>query len=129
MPDVLVEVRGSWLKGRGSDLLKAVHAGLVEALHTAPDDKLLRLIEHPAENFLIPENAGEKFTRIQIDLFVGRSLDAKRALYQAIVRRLQAFDVPAEDVKIVLNEVTRADVGFGGGMAASDVDLGYSLKI
>ncbi len=129
MPDVLVEVRGSWLKGRGSDFLKAVHDGLVEALHTPPDDKVLRLIEHPVANFLIPENAREKFTHIQIDLFAGRSIDAKRALYQAIVRRLQAFDVPAQDVKIVLNEVTRADVGFRGGMAASDVDLGYSLKV
>jgi hypothetical protein len=75
----------------------------------------------------ITANAGEKFTRIQIDLFVGRSVDAKRALYRAIVRRLQAFDVPAEDVKIVLNEVTRADVGSRGGMAASDVDLAIGL--
>jgi hypothetical protein len=79
LPDVLVKVRGSWLQGRGSDFLKAINDGLVEALHTPPNDKVLRLIEHPVENFLIPDNAGEKFTRIQIDPFVCRSVDAKRA--------------------------------------------------
>jgi hypothetical protein len=50
-------------------------------------------------------------------------------LYQAIVDKLRPFDIPADDIKIVLIEVTADDVGFRGGKAASDVDLGYSLKV
>jgi hypothetical protein len=32
MPDVLVEVRGDWLKGRQADFLDAIEDGIVAAL-------------------------------------------------------------------------------------------------
>jgi hypothetical protein len=73
--------------------------------------------------------AGEKFTRIEITMFVGRSREAKRALHREIVRRLTPFGVPAEDVKIVLVEVPTENVGIRGGQAACDVDLGYVLSV
>jgi tautomerase-like protein len=44
-------------------------------------------------------------THIEITLFAGRSINAKRLLYKTIVRNLATFDVPARDVKIVLIEV------------------------
>jgi hypothetical protein len=72
---------------------------------------------------------GKKFTRIEIVLFAGRSLDAKRVLYQAAVQALHPFGVPASDVKIVLIEIPTANVGFRGGKAACDIDLGYTLEV
>jgi hypothetical protein len=47
-------------------------------------------VEHPAECFVIPDGAGT-FTHIEITMFAGRTLSAKRALYQAIVRRIEPF--------------------------------------
>lgn len=129
MPDILVEVRGSWLEGKQSEFLDAVHRGVVEALATPADEPLARLIEHAAANYAIPHAAGDRFTRIEIVLFQGRSLEAKRDLYQAIVRNLEAFGVPPGDIKVVLIEIPSENVGFRGGKAACDVDLGYSLKV
>jgi phenylpyruvate tautomerase PptA (4-oxalocrotonate tautomerase family) len=129
MPDVLVEVRGSWLGARKSQFLDAVQTALVETLRVPADDKVLRLIEHAHANYLIPGGAGEKFTRIEIAMFVGRSREAKRALHREIVRRLTPFGVPAEDVKIVLVEVPTENVGIRGGQAACDIDLGYALSV
>jgi hypothetical protein len=77
---------------------------------------------------LTPHSADERFTRIEIVLFQGRSLEAKRELYRAMVQKLRGFDVPAADVKVVLVEITSENVGFRGGQAACDVDLGYALK-
>jgi Tautomerase enzyme len=46
------------------------------------------------------------FTHIEIAIFCGaRSLPAKRALYQAIVRRIEPFGVRPDDVKIILREI------------------------
>jgi hypothetical protein len=129
MPDVLAEVKGNWLQGRGPAFLDAIHAALVEALQTPPHDKVLRLVEHSATSFTIPRGASEKFTHIEITMFVGRSLDAKRALYKAIVGRLQAFGIPPEDVKVILHEVTAENVGFREGKAACDVELGYPVNV
>jgi len=129
MPDILVEVRGNWLEGQHARFLDALHEAFIGALKYPPGDKLLRLIEHAPTSYAIPRGTGEKFTRIEIVLFAGRSLDAKRALYQAAVQALQPFGVPASDVKIVLIEIPTANVGFRGGKAACDVDLGYALEV
>jgi hypothetical protein len=129
MPDILVEVRGSWLAGKQAAFLDAVHRAVVQALRTPDDEPLARLIEHPTDNYLTPHAAGNRFVRIEIVLFEGRSLDAKRELYRAMVRNLRPFDVPPEDVKVVLIEIPPENVGFRGGQAACDVNLGYALQV
>src|SRR5215210_3879784 len=129
MPDILVEVRGSWLDGKQAAFLEAIHQAVVEALRTPNDEPLARLIEHPVSSYLTPFSAGERFTRIEIVLFKGRSLEAKRELYRALVRKLYPFKVPAEDVKVVLLEIATENVGFRGGQAACDLDLGYALQV
>ena len=129
MPDILVEVRGSWLAGKQAAFLDAVHKAVVQALRTPNDEPLARLIEHPTNSYLTPHSAGKRFVRIEIVLFKGRSLDAKRELYRAMVRNLHPFGVPPEDVKVVLIEITAENVGFRGGQAACDVNLGYTLQV
>ena len=129
MPDVLVEVRGTWLGARKSQFLDAIHAALVEAIRIPRDDKILRLVAHAPEDFVIPPARGEKFTRIEITMFAGRALDAKRALYRAIVRNLAPFGVPAADVKIALIEVPAENWGVRGGHAACDIDLGFEVRV
>jgi Tautomerase enzyme len=129
MPDILAEIRGSWLNGKQTEFLKAVHNAVVESLQTPGDEPLARLLVHSKGSYLIPKAAGERFTRIEIALFKGRTLEAKRQLYQTIVRNLCPFGIPSEDVKVVLVEITSEDVGFRGGQAACDIDLGYSTKV
>ncbi len=129
MPDVLVEVRGDWVSSRKAEFLDAIHGALVKSLRVPSEDKVLRLIEHRPENFIIPSGVGQKFTHIEIAMFVGRSTDAKRALYREIVRSLEHFGVPSHDVKVVLIEVPKENVGFRGGKAACDVATGYEAAI
>jgi hypothetical protein len=129
MPDILVEVRGAWLSGKQTAFLQAVHRAVVQALNTPDDEPLARLIEHPVASYLMPSSAGERFTRIEIVLFAGRALEAKRQLYRAMVEHLRPFGVPPDDVKIVLVEIASKDVGFRGGQAACDVDLGYAVQV
>jgi hypothetical protein len=129
MPDILVEVRGSWLHGKQAAFLEAIHQAVVQAFRTPNDEPLARLIEHPASSYLTPFSAGERFTRIEIVLFKGRSLEAKRELYRAMVRNLHSFQVPPEDVKVVLLETAAENVGLRGGQAACDLDLGYALQV
>jgi phenylpyruvate tautomerase PptA (4-oxalocrotonate tautomerase family) len=129
MPDVLIEVRGDWLKDRKADFMEAIEDGMVSVLRTPTDDKILRLIEHAPENFSVPLWAGEKFTHIEITMFNGRSVEVKRALYRAIVVNLEPFGVPPNDVKIILFEVQPSNVGMRGGRAACDLDIGYEVAI
>jgi len=129
MPDVLIEVRGDWLKSRKTDFIDAVEAAIAGALRTPREDKILRLIEHSPDNYSIPSWAGDRFTHIEITMFKGRSIEVKRALYRMIVKNLEPFGVPSNDVKIILIEVSPSEVGMRGGCAASDLALGYDVAI
>jgi hypothetical protein len=129
MPDVLIEVRGDWLKTRKGEFIDAIEDSIVAALKTPKDDKILRLIEHAPECFSTPHWAGERFTHIEITMFEGRSIDVKRTLYRTLVKRLEPFGVLANDVKIILIEVDPSNVGMRGGRAASDLELGYDVAI
>ena len=132
MPNVLVETRGGWLGAKQTAFLAAIQAATVEALRIPPRSLVLRLVEHPMECFVIPHEKhepSEQYTHIVIAMFAGRSLSAKRALYQAIVRHLEPFGVPPGDVRIILQEVPRENVGMQGGKAAVDLELGYEVRV
>ena len=128
MPHVRIEIKKGWADGRKAELIEAVHAALVEGIKIPKNDRVLRLIEHDPENF-VTASGSEKSTLVHITLFAGRSGDAKRALYQAVVRNLSALGVPPLDVHIVLVEVPRENWGIRGGQAASDVDLGFAVQV
>jgi hypothetical protein len=129
MPNVLVETRGGWLGAKRTALLDAMRAATVEALRIPADALVLRLVEHPMECFAVPNGAAERYTHIVIQMFAGRSLLAKRALYQAIVRNLEPFGVRPGDVRIILNDIPLENVGMRGGRPAADLELGYEVRV
>ena len=51
-----------------------------------------------------PPDKTDRYTLINIDLFEGRSFDAKKTLFRAIVRNLEPLGIPADQMKILLRE-------------------------
>ena len=56
-------------------------------------------------------------------------MDAKRKLYQSIVKQFWEVGISPSDVFIVLSEPTLDNWGIRGGIPASEVDLGFQLKV
>ena len=129
MPLIRIEIRQGWLSAEKSGLLDAIHAAAVEALRIPDEDRTQILTEHPADAFEIPPGKGERFTLVEITMFAGRSLDAKRHLYRAGVRNLGRLGIPPSDVLIALREVALENWGIRGGTPASDVDLGFEVDV
>lgn len=129
MPLVRIEVREGWSDLDKGRLLQAVHEALVYAFKIPDDDRTQRIVEHRAEDFELPPGRSEKYVLIEITAFPGRSTEAKRALYAAIVRNVGEVGVPLEDVMIVLHDTPMENWGIRGGRSADEVDLGYQLDI
>ena len=128
MPNTLIATGAGWITDPGA-VIDAVQSALREALKIPEGDRTLRLIEHPPSHFAVPPGRGEKFTLVEVTMFSGRSMGAKRALYQAIVRNLAALDVPPSDIKITLIETPPENWGVRGGMPASEIDLGFKIDV
>lgn len=112
-------------------LVEAVRAALSEALKAPHEDPVVRLAEYPREQFTLPypDRHSDRYAFVEVTMFAGRSMDAKRRLYDAIVRRLTALNVPANDVLIVLHEPPMENWGVDGGTPASEVDVGFKVDI
>lgn len=120
MPHVRIEIlRGRPLEERRR-LLQAVHDALVEAFEIPDDDRIQRVVEHEPENFEIPPGSSGDYTLIEITAFPGRSAEAKRHLYRAVVTGLAELHIDPEDVSIVLHEPTLESWGLRGGVSAAD---------
>ena len=123
------------LQGRTPDekraLVEAVRAALSEALKAPDEDPVVRLAEYPREQFSLPypDRRSDRYTLVEVTMFAGRSMDTKRRLYDAIVRRLAALNVPSNDVLIVLHEPPMENWGVDGGTPASEVDVGFKVDI
>lgn len=131
MPSVLIEVRQQYAPEVETGIMEAVHSALREAFKILPGDRNVRLLVHQPHRFQCPPDREkpEYYTHISIDCFAGRSLDAKRRLYQWIVTNLSQFDIPPNHVKIMLREITAENWGIRGGHAVCDVDLGFEIEV
>jgi phenylpyruvate tautomerase PptA (4-oxalocrotonate tautomerase family) len=129
MPLIRVEIREGWSSAEKARLLDAIHAAAVEVLGIPDEDRTQILTEHPADAFEFPPGRGDRFTLIEVTMFAGRSPDAKRRLYKAVVGNLGRLGIPPSDVLVVLHEVALENWGIRGGTPASDVDLGFEVDV
>ena len=127
-PRHAVETRTGWINGRQAELLEAAQRAIVEGIRIPEADRCVRLHELPAEAILAPPGTTEKYTIIEISMFKGRSVEAKRRLYAALARELGAFGLEPHDIKVYIQEGEREDWSVGG-VALSDVELGFTIEV
>lgn len=128
MPIVKIEVCRARPPEQVSALIEAVYQAQLIALKLPEDDKQIRYVEHKPEHFPVPRGKTQNYTFVEFQLFPGRSREAKRKLYQGIVRRLGELGIAASDIIIVLHEPPLENCGIRG-LPASEVDLGVNLNV
>jgi len=129
MPQVRIETRDHWLRGRTEALYDAIQAAMVEAIKIPADDRCYRLVTYDAAHFPAVPGKSDRFIIIEIALFAGRSLAAKRALYAAIARNLKtAFGLEPGDIRVVLEEAPRENWGIDG-KPSSEIELGFKVEV
>ena len=126
MPNATIEVRRPYTREEEAGIVDAVHAAMIEGLRIPEADKTVRLVVHEPHRF---PHESERYTLVDIDLFSGRSLGAKRALYSAIVRNLEPFGIPGDQIKILLRESSAENWGIRGGVPASEIELGFEVNV
>lgn len=128
MPSTRI-MTGEWAKGRESEIIEAVQASLSASLKLPDWDRDVVLDLYNDKRRIIPTGRSERYTRVEIKMFSGRSIEAKRALYRSVVHNLVALGVPPTEIKIILSEVPAQNWGLRGGLPASEIDLGFKVDV
>ncbi|ODT69703.1 MAG: 4-oxalocrotonate tautomerase [Pelagibacterium sp. SCN 63-23] len=128
MPSTRIETRSGWLGARRRDFLEAVQGALVAGILIPEQDRCVRLVEYDNEAMIVPAQVGPHYTVIEISLFVGRTIEAKRRLYAALVEAVAPFGLAAHDLKVILNEVPRENWGLKG-RPGSEIEMGFKVEV
>lgn len=133
MPLTTIEIRTQYPPEQEASIMKAVEQALKHTLKLPAHDRDVLLQVHEPQRMMVPPSLAHPHQRtvVRVALFPGRSLDAKRRLYQAIVGGLEACaaQIPRDHVLVCLQELPFEHWGIRGGQAACDVDLGFSTQI
>jgi phenylpyruvate tautomerase PptA (4-oxalocrotonate tautomerase family) len=130
MPLVKVSLR----KGQDTDykraILDGVHAGLVEAFVIPDHDRHQQIYELDEDNFEIPSAKSSRFVVVEIIAFRGRSFEAKKKLYRAIVRNLGSSPgITGDDILIILHEPPTENWCIREGRPASETGVGFKIDV
>jgi phenylpyruvate tautomerase PptA (4-oxalocrotonate tautomerase family) len=123
MPLVKVNLRRGRTAAEKDGIAAAVQGALVECLGIPDEDRYQLFIEHENENFrhtggYLGLTYTDQLLIIEITFVVGRDDTVKKAILAAIHRNLTAAGlVRGDDVFVMITEVGRANVSFGGGLA------------
>lgn len=128
MPSTRIETRAGWIGDRHEALIAAVQRALVDGIRIPEQDRDIRIIEYPAHGFAPPPGRGASYTVVEVAMFTGRSIEAKRRLYAALTRELATFGVAASDLKVIVHDVPRENWGLGG-KSAVDIELGFKVDV
>jgi 4-oxalocrotonate tautomerase family enzyme len=123
MPIAKIEVCRSRSATEVAALIDAVYQSQLIALKVPEDDKQIRYVEYKPEHFPVPPSKTKNYTLVEIQIFPGRSLDAKRKLYSEITRRFAELGIQATDITIILHEPSLDNWGVGGKPASEIIAL------
>jgi phenylpyruvate tautomerase PptA (4-oxalocrotonate tautomerase family) len=112
-----------------AELSDVIHACVVEALSYPADKRAHRFFALDAGDFYYPVGRSDRYTIIEISMFEGRSVEAKKRLIYLLIERISAaFELDVQDIEITIFETPRHNWGIRGA-AGDELDLNYRVDV
>lgn len=117
------------IEARRAKLSEAIHQAIVEALSFPPEKKFQRFIGLESVDFVFPPDRTEAYTIIEISMFAGRSVEAKKALIRALFQHIEAAcGIRPQDVEITIFETPKENWGIRG-LPGDELALSYKVNV
>lgn len=112
-----------------SAISASVHDAVMSALEYPPEKKFHRFISLESSEFIYPSDRSEKYTIVEISMFEGRSIEAKKALIRAIYSNInKQTGITPQDIEITIFETPKENWGIRG-MPGDELALGYKVEV
>ncbi len=110
-------------------LSDAIHRAVVEALAYPPEKRFHRFISLTPDEFLYPPDRSNRYLILEISIFEGRSIEAKKALIRALYQYIpQATGITLQDIEITIFETPRHNWGIRG-ITGDELSLNYKVGV
>jgi phenylpyruvate tautomerase PptA (4-oxalocrotonate tautomerase family) len=107
----------------------AIHSAVMYALAYPPEKKFHRFIELDEGCFIYPSDRTENYILIEIAMFEGRSVEAKKSLIHSIYKNIEtAAQISAQDIEITITETPKCNWGIRG-KPGDELALKYKVEV
>ena len=112
-----------------AELSDVIHSCVVDALHFPEDKRAHRFFPLDPSDFYYPSGRTTKYTIIEISMFEGRSVEAKKHLIRLLFERVhQRLNILPQDLEITITETPKHNWGFRG-TPGDEIELNYKVEV
>ena len=120
---------GTQLNPIKAKLSDVIHSCVIEALEYPKDKRAHRFFPLDPGDFMYPVGRTDRYTIIEISMFEGRSVEAKKRLYQLLFKRIQEeFGIAPMDIEITITETPKHNWGIRG-LPGDELALNYKVDV
>lgn len=110
-------------------LSNIIHSCMVDALEYPLDKKFHRFFPMDKEDFYFASERTESYTIIEISMFEGRTIQAKKQLIKLLFERINnKLNISPQDVEITIFETPKHNWGIRG-LPGDELALNYKVNI
>ncbi len=121
-------LRSNIEKNRES-LTEAIHISIMDALSYPAEKRFHRFFALELEDFAFPNDRTHQYTIIEILMFEGRSVEAKKALVRALYKNIRSgCGIEENDIEITIIETPKENWGIRG-MPGDELALNYKVNV
>ena len=108
---------------------EVIHSCVVDALRYPKDKRAHRFFPLDVSEFFYPPERSGKYTIIEISMFEGRSVEAKKMLIRLLFERFEErLGITPMDVEITIFETPKHNWGFRG-LPGDEHLLNYKVEV
>lgn len=110
-------------------LSNIIHSCMVEALQFPSDKKFHRFIPMDKEDFYFASGRTEAYTVIEVSMFEGRTVEAKKQLLKLLFERINNdLGISPQDVEVTIFETPKHNWGIRG-LPGDELALNYKVNV
>lgn len=107
----------------------AIHSAVMEALSYPASKKFHRFLPLDEGEFIYPDDRSKNYTIIEISMFEGRSVEAKKQLLNLLFENIkQDVGIEPQDIEITITETPKHNWGIRG-KPGDELALGYRVDV
>ena len=111
------------------EMSEVIHSCVVDALSFPKDKRAHRFFGLDADDFYYPAGRTERYTIVEMSMFEGRSIDAKKHLIRLLFERVRKeLDLDPADLEVTITETPKHNWGFRG-QPGDEVGLNYEVEV
>jgi len=128
MAQIVVSGHTATLRPRIRELSDAIHQAAQTALQLPAGKRFHRFIPLEDDCFITPDDRSADYTIIEVSMFEGRSVEAKKAFIRQVIANVHELGIAATDVEITITETPRSNWGIRG-VPADELELNYRIEV